>query len=385
VFFPDPGPLFVPHPEVFDIANYSVNDTVGYASIAGSAQSPLGVGMNSANSQQTDDIAAIQVESGVTLYLANASVNGSFNNSHSLYALYVSAGATLVLGQDRTAAITGTVTIGNALGAAATDGKQGIFCASDQVASGCTITDAALNGQSGVVIQGQENGDIIAEDFSSITLLSNPVIGVPPSAVGFNNCPQKNDAINGAAVWLDGQASLIFNNGVVQCIGGTGFLLQPSPSGNGDPTLGINKAVIQNTEIGISGQAGTATVSNTTINYNVIGVEQGQAKGKNGSVNLSGGGNTVICSSNVESSQSYAFPGIDVYNASTAHLNANNVAWDTKTPDYFDCDATFSCTCNNIAGCTTTAGSDDMDAVEDSTSKGGITATNATQSASGCN
>jgi hypothetical protein len=234
------------------------------------------------------------------------------------------------------------------------------------------------------VIQGQENGDLVAADFSSITLTSNPVIGVPPSAVGFNNCPQKKDAINGAAVWLDGQASLTFNNGVVQCIGGTGFLLQQSPSGNGNPTLSIHNGVIQNTEVGISGQAGTATVTSTTVNYNVIGVEQMRVKGKNGSINLSGGGDTVVCSSNVESSQSYAFPGIDVYNASTAPLNASNVVWDTANPDYFDCDGNFSCTCN-LSTCATSAGSDDMDAVEDSSSQGGITTANATQSTSGCN
>jgi hypothetical protein len=49
------------------------------------------------------------------------------------------------------------------------------------------------------------------------------------------------------------------------------------------------------------------------------------------------------------------------------------------------CDTAFaSCSCN-IAVCSTTAGSDDMDAVEDSTNLGGITATGNTQSATACN
>jgi hypothetical protein len=127
---------------------------------------------------------------------------------------------------------------------------------------------------------------------------------------------------------------MTFRNGVVQCTHGTGFQLMPSPFGNGGPTFTLDNSTIQNTEVGILSRSGTTTVTKTKIEYNVIGVEQAQdVNGNNGSVDLSGGGNTVICSSNTESSQSYAFPGIDVYNLSTAELNASNVTWDTGSPD----------------------------------------------------
>jgi hypothetical protein len=384
VFFLDPmGSGGAHNPETFDVGPCSASDTVGYASIVGSATSPVGVGMDSANTQQTDDVATIAVETGTTLYIANAGVNGSVDNPDSSEAFLVAAGGALVLGRDQPNLVTGTVTIGNALGAEATDGKRGIVCATDGVGSGCTIQDATLVGQSSVVIQGQETLDLDAEDFASISLTSSPVIGVPPSAIGFNNCPQKRDAIGSQAVLLNGLAAVTFNNGTVQCLGGTGFLLQASA--NGAPTLSLDSSIIQNTELGIAATAGTATVTNTTLNYNVIGVEQSQdSSGNNGSIDLSGGGNTVICSSNQETSLGTVSPGIDVYNTSTANLNASNVAWDTASPDYFDCDVNFSCTCN-LTSCTTAAGADDMDAVEDSTALGGITTTGASQSPSGCN
>jgi len=385
VFFVEPLPSSNPL-EIFDIvAAYSANDTVGYASIVGSAQSPVSVGMDSANNQ-TDSDAAIRVEPGATLYLANASVNSAADGHVSFTALDVSAGATLVLGQDQSGGVTGTVTIGNALGVEATDGNIGILCESDYVISGCTIQDAALTGQSSVVIQGQRGQAIQAQDFSTISLSSNPVIGVPPNGVGFDECPQKNDGVLNPEVSIQGPTTMTFRNGVVQCLHGTGFLLQRSPFGNGMPALNLDNCVIQNTELGIRDEAGTATVTNTTIQYNVIGLEQAQdVAGNNGAVDLSGGGNTIICSSNAETSQGYKLPGIDVYNTSTADLNASNVAWDTATPDYFDCDSSFACTCNLIFGCTTKEGSDDMDAVEDSTNLGGITTTGATQKKGGCN
>src|SRR5262249_41281644 len=134
--------------EIFDIAQYSTNDTVGYASIVGAAGSQVGIGMDSSGDQSIDG-AAIQVEQNQTLYIANASVNGSANNSTT--AIVVAAGATLTLGQDQLAGNTGTVNIGNALNNVATDGFDGINCQSDFMSLGCTINDATLGGPSSVV------------------------------------------------------------------------------------------------------------------------------------------------------------------------------------------------------------------------------------------
>ncbi len=79
----------------------------------------------------------------------------------------MAGGASLVLGQDKSAGVTGTVTIGNALDNQETDGWNGIVCGvARNGISGCTITDATLKaGVSSVVIEGQQNVDIDAEDY----------------------------------------------------------------------------------------------------------------------------------------------------------------------------------------------------------------------------
>ena len=368
---------------IFDITNYSTSDTLGYASIVGTAKSPVGVGMDSSGNQ-LNDVAALAVEASNTLYLANASVNGSIDNPGSKEAILVQAGATLMLGQDQSGGVTGTVFIGNALGQDKTNGSQGIVCGTDGVNLGCTIEDAPLVGQSSVVIEGQEDLDIDAEDFASISLTSSPVIGVPPKAAGFNNCPTKNDGIFGQGMLLNGMVSFTFNNGTVQCIGGRGFDLKATS--NGTPTLSIDQTLIQNTDVGLYGGAGSTTLTNATFSFNYNGVQQAQdSNGKDATVDLSGGGNTVVCDSNAESSKSNSAPGIAVYNTSASPLNASNVAWDTSAPDYFACDPAFTgCTCN-ISSCTVSPGSDGMDAVEDSGNLAGVTTASNTLSSITCN
>jgi hypothetical protein len=394
-----PGVFFLDSNIVADVAIFDVDS--GNASIVGSATNVVGVGMNSDDSLQTDAVSTIQVEADNTLYLANASVNGSYSvngNFDSLAAIGLQSNASLVLGQDQSAGVTGTVQIGNALGQQSTDGWVGIVCNSDVANSlGCTVTDAILTGQSSVILQGQEGADILAYDFSSITLASSPVIGVPPAAAGFNMCPSKPDgqSLNGyAAVLVSGMSSVTIKNATVQCIAGTAFLQEASTNGTaGVPTLTIERTVIQNADVGIHASAGTTTVTKSTLNYNFIGVWQDTDFPYAVAIDLSGGGDTVICSSNVESSQKSTFPGIDVYNTNAANLKADNVAWDTAGPDYFQCDNAFaSCACNN-ASCTTAAGGDDMDAVQGTTVLpdggigvlGSITTTGNTQSPNGCN
>ena len=397
-----PGVFFLDANILAGVAIFDVD--AGNASIVGSAKSPVGVGMNSDDSVQTDAISTIQVEANNTLYIANASVNGSFsvgNNFDSLAAIGLEGNASLVLGQDQSAGVTGTVQIGNALGVEATDGWAGIVCYPDYGNSlGCTVTDAVLAaGQSSVIIQGQEDADIFASDFSNISLSSSPVIGVPPTAAGFGMCPFKPDgqSANGnAAVWVQGKGSVSLQSATVQCISGLAISAQVPffSMGNGVPTVTIDRTVIQNTDTGIYAAAGTTTVTNSTLNYNFIGVWQDTDFNADAvAIDLSGGSNTVICSSNVESSQQSTFPGIDVYNTNTANLKADNVAWDTAGPDYFQCDNGFaSCACNN-ASCTTTAGGDDMDAVQGTTGLpdggigvlGSITTTGNTQATNGCN
>jgi hypothetical protein len=368
--------------DLLRVAHYSKNDTVGYASLVGAPGNPVGIGMNAASTLQTADQSAIAVSLGSTLYVANASVNGNATDFTS-GAILVGGGATLWLGQDRSGSIIGTVAIGNALGRTTTDGTVGIRCAYDPIHdAGCTIRDATMAaGQSSVVIQGQELGDIMAEDLADIFLTSSPVIGIRPTATGFGNCPSKKDY----GVWLVGPSTVTLRNATLQCITHVGLGLRASQLLSGVPSLIIDGALIQNTDLGIYASAGTARVSSSTIRYNVVGVEQATDGVNNGTLDLSGGGNSVICSSGSEDSLGSGGTGIDVLNISTANLNASNVAWDTANadagPDYFKCDPSLTvCSCL-LGSCTTGAGHDDMDAV---TIDAGITRSGAKQSPGGC-
>jgi hypothetical protein len=387
VYFLDPNDPFGTGVAIFDVKNYSTNDQVGYASIVGTALDPVHVGFNAAG-VQTIEQSTIQVETGNTLFIANASVNGNARLGTGTYAFYV-AGGTLTFGGDHSGVKLGTVYIGNALGQSSIDGSRGIYCI------GCTINDVSPGpGLSSVVIQGQEYSDIQAQDTCplkscghlsvSITLTANPIIGVPPSRVGFTNCPAKQDGYGIAAV---GQAEITFKNGTIQCLANAGVYLRESYApvvDGGTPIVSIDNTIIQNTDIGIWATAGTATVTNTTINYNFYGVSQGTDGMNTGTIDLSGGGNTVACSSHKESSTGATFEGIDVYNSSALPLNASNVAWDTTSPDYFSCDSNSStATCRCLAAsCRANAPFDGMNAV---TTEGGITMTGYTQSPNHCN
>ncbi len=351
-----PGVSFAPRNsvEVFsiDATPFSTNDTALYASIVGSATRPVGIIASYFN-----DGIGVSVSARNTLYIANATVDGTPDSS--AIAVYGS----LRLGQDQSSITTGTVIIGEF-----TAGNFGIYC-QGAVGSPATIQDAALVGQSSVTIRNQASIDLYAVDYCDISLTSNPVIGMAaPCAV-----------LESTGIYLAGAATGVFDNATLQCIGNLGIDLDPSPAGV--PEVTIDNAVIRNVEFGIAATAGTVTVTRSTIINSLIGVwQQDSSPGVSGSIDLSGGGNTVVCSSALHDYLQTGWPGIDVYNESSVALNASNVAWDTGGPDYFACDSAFaSCTCN-LGSCTVDAGGDGMDAVEDSTALGGITTTGNTLS-----
>ncbi len=372
VYFDDPASPG--NGEIFDVANFSANDSVGYASIAGTNQAnQVWIGMDSLGTSPPTS-SAIQVENNNILYIANATVNGSA--AAQTTAITLVGGATMALGSDESSLITGTVNIG---GAGLTDGWTGLACITAN-GQGCQIVDVQL-AASTIVIQGQEYADIDAEDFASITLTSTPTIGVQPNG-GFSSCPSKADASssNGQAVLLHGQATLSFSNGTVQCVSGEGFTL--TANGGNVPSLTVTNSTIQNTEAGIHAMAGTASVSSSIIEFNYVGAEQDTDGTHIGTVDLSGGAaggmNNVVCSSNVESifasPTSTLDPGVSVLNTTTSNMAADNVDWDTVGPDLFSCDATrTTCTCA-INACTNGAGIDGMDAVYESTGSVTVTA-----------
>jgi hypothetical protein len=373
---------------IFDVTSFT-SDTLHYASIVGSAKSPVGVGMDSTNAFQTADVSAIAIEKGQTLYIANATVNGSATITSNAQAMLVQAGATLTLGQDQAAGVTGTVHIGNNLGKAATDGFQGIVCGTDSVSLGCTINDATLSGQNSVVIQGQELFDLYVQDYGSVTLSSAPIFGVPPKAAGFGNCPAKQDGVAGTpgiAILVAGPDQVSLKNATIQCVTGIGIGMETSQTNLGNnPTVTVDSSIIQNTDFAVYAIAGSATITKSTIAFNALGVRQDSDGIGVATIDLSGGGNAVICSSSNEYSAGAANApneGIDVLNTTDAGLAADNVAWDTSAPDYFSCsDATSTATCScKAASCSATAPFDDEDAVQLSTSTGSISQTGATQS-----
>jgi hypothetical protein len=387
-------------PEIFDIKGYSPNDTVGYASLTGSAigLNQVSIGMDSLGSQSSD-ASAIEVEAGNTLFIANAIVNGSAKNKTA--AITVNAGGALALAEDQSGVVTGTVTIGNSKASAATDGYNGLVCLSAN-GLGCTISDVTPEGvATSVVIEGQEGVDIDAEDNAIVALSSSPVIGLAPSAAGFKTCPAKPDSSSAQseAILLNGSAQMTFSNGTVQCISGGGFVLQAADNLKSVPTLSLVGSTIQNTEVALLATAGSATIKNSTIQYNYNGVQQGTDEMNIATIDLSGGGvgtNTVVCSNSAESVHGMGgpagTPGVSVLNTTSNGLDADNVEWDTDNaaspppsdPDLFNCNAALTtCTCEDAdMSCTSAGGVDGMDAVYVST--GAITQAGAGLSNADC-
>jgi hypothetical protein len=363
VYFYDPAttPSGPANTAVIDVTFYSANDVTGGASLQGigffaADWSYLHVGMSSDGTKQTTDTSAILVENGTTLLAQGVMVNGSITNATNQQAILLTGGATLTAGG---------LVVGNYLGKTATNGGRGIVC------PGCTINDRLASGTSALVIAGQELIDLDLEDSANVNSRNGLVVGgqlySSVGRTGFGACAIKLDATSarGAteAVRINGNATVSIKFLTAQCIGSAAVRITANDAGT--PNVTLDRADIENTDVGIYASAGTVTVTNSLIRYNHIGVQQASDGTNNGSIDLSGGGNTVVCSNSSESCQDGGTipPGVDVLNASTAQLNASNVFWDTATPDYFTCDATLtSCSCNH-SSCSTAPGSNDMDAV----------------------
>ena len=232
------------------------------------------------------------------------------------------------------------------------------------------------------MIQGQEDSDIQVFDFSTITLTSAPVIGTPPTATGVGNCVAKPDGEYWRTVILNGFNSMTFNNGTIQCTGG--IAIEVDADSFGGSTLSINNTLFQNNVTGIYAPGGTTTITNSTFKFNFMAIQ----RDSQGTVDLSGGGNTVVCSSSLEDTTGSGNEGVGVYNTSVVNLAADNVAWDTSGPDYFGCSGlspTDTCLCA-IASCSATAPFNGMDAVTNNgILNSTITTTNNTLSTISCN
>ena len=387
----------------FEVGSVSFNDHVGYASIVGAPGATT-----YQNGDGSPDLSAfiflywptrlthIQVESGNTLYLAGALIDGEGAPQPVLPILGsgidVAAGGTVVLGADETGAVSGTTWItGVGTGIDCEGGLEGDV--------GCSLSDTPIDGGGhSLVINERFNSEevqqvgIAAGDNTSISLASAPIIGTFLSIGTFHWDAGYEDWLEDESLYdkssltqgvvLSGKTSMTFANGVVKSILNQGFYLEASDQGV--PRLNVSNSIIRDTGLGIYASAGIVTVSNSIISYNGGGVEQDTDGVNVGTIDLSGGAaggtNVVACSNRIEGPAGVT--GVSVLNTTSQVLNASNVAWDTSSPDLFQCDAQVAtCSCE-ISSCEARAGGDSMDAVYESA--GTVTTTGNTVSNLDC-
>jgi hypothetical protein len=307
---------------VFEISAVSPSDNVGYVIIAGIATSPVVV-------QGELSTQVVFLDAGSSLYIANALLD----DTRAGEAIHIEPASHLMLAQDRSGKVLGTVTIwGDA-------GSVGIFCeAPADGGEGCTISDAPLVGQSSLVLLSQDN-DIQAVN-GNISLTSAPILGVNPGKLGFGMCP----SFEGWGIRVAG-GTLTLAHGTIQCVVSDGLDIGDELVSLAPTTVTLSDTTIQNVNgTGIHAYAGTTTVSSSTIRFNAIGVIQdGDAV-----VDLSGGPlggvNTVACNLSVTT----PLVGYSVLNLTATELDARNVAWDTPGPDVWFCPpGTIYCQCES--------------------------------------
>jgi hypothetical protein len=362
-----PGVYF----EAIEISTSPNDGGLDYASIVGTSANPVVIGISTTGEMPSSG-ASLAVKHGNTLYIANARLYSSVPNQTN--ALLVAGGASLDLGQDQSGGVTGTVYVGDP----AIQSYSGILCSFD-TASNCTISDAPLQGMSSVVIQNLKgyslyvDAEHVGGTPAAISLTSAPILGEPPSSIGFGKCSVKS----GSGIALYGNAQMTLTNGTLQCLEGTALSLDGFYDAG--PSVTMSHTTIQNATFGVIASTGNLTISSSNIRFNYVGVWQNNVGNSNAHVDLSGGAlgesNTVICtnSAEAETGLQLTFPAIAVLNMTSATLNASNVSWDTPGPDQFICGPTGTMCACEIAVCDNPGGVDGMDAVNMST--GAITTT----------
>jgi hypothetical protein len=346
----------------------------------------------------TTDPLSITVEGGQTLDLLNAQVweapNTQIHCANFPWcgtAIEVQKTATLNVGSDATGRV-GTVYLGGTLPTGNTPNFNKFTHPARGILCNGTITDSPTGAIPSLNSQYQ-NLSIDAEDGCALTLNNDPIFGAP-SSVGFTN------AGNGCASILDDtgilangdSATVTVSGGTFSCMNSYGIAVTNSavsltpavvtvqPDSAGNPTT------IENCELaGVFASAGSTYLIGAIVQYNFVGVdiETDSSVGTNpdgvwlndGKGTAPASNTTVTCNSNQETGDTV--PGIDVYNNSTAKVNADYVNWDQwydpnggaggTTTDVFYCDDSLTCTCevfdsSATAVCVNTT-NDDLDLV----------------------
>jgi hypothetical protein len=372
---------------------------IGGASAKAAERVVIGVD-SSAN--LTSDPISINVEAGQTLDILNAQVWEAPNTFEIMCkgglpwcgtAIDVQKTATLNVGFDANGN-SGTVYLGGTLPNGNTPNFGG-FPALKHPSRGILCNGTIVDSQTGAnpsLVSQYQGLSIDAEDACSVTLANDPTFGAA-SIGGFTNagngCAQ---VLDGTAIVANGDSATVTLSGAtISCMNGDGIdvtntatsvtaaVVTVQADGQGNPTK------IENCETtGVFATAGSTYLIGAVIQYNLIGIDMetdstastnpdgvwlNDGTGTATSVNTS-----VTCNSNQETGFG---TGIDVYNNSTATVNADYVNWDQwydpnggstgTTTDIFYCDDTLTCTCevldsSSTAVCVNTTG-DDLDLV----------------------
>ncbi len=358
-----PGIFFTPAAPVngaaavdaFDVYAYKGGDT-GAVTIEGTSTDYMFIGFDSKQKNLTGTAVAVNSapanDTAVPLTLNKVWLNGQTE------ALNLGAGATVSLGPSKVIVGSGANTA-SPLTAVSSPGS-GINC-KGAAGSLATLLDVDAGGSSVLDVDQMDTGhlagtytvsDIYLYDYCNITLSQSPVIGLPPP------CPTNaaGTKVDGEGILDLGGSTLSLTGATVQCMYNHGIDLGETVAGatfSGTPTVKLDKTLIQYT-----GQTGLKVVTGSVgpvTNSTLYHCRFGAVIDGTGAMDLSGGGNIMACCTNQEPGAFGAAnaAGINVWNDSTNNgsIDASNVAWDNKPPDYWTCTDGAGATTSNSCTC----------------------------------
>jgi len=316
LYFSYPPPVAL-DASVLHIAPFG-SETTTSAVVEGSATQPITVGADSKGATSAAG-AAIKVDSPMTLFLLNASIqNADCCSSGPFYSIEitgiaVSGGATLTLGTDGNGG-SGVVLIGSADNGA--QGEPGIYCAGTDSQHLAVVNDQGSQALRSVQFRDEVEG-IDAEDYCSVDLSINPLFGEELKADG--TCPYVAPIMTG--LWIYGNASLNLSNATFQCIGR-----------------------------GVFARAGTLALTNSVVEQTYSGLQM-----QNAALDLSGGGNTMVC--NLDPHPTASTPGYGVSLSAAGSVNLEGTIWNhwdaiAGHTEIWTCDPQYvNCTCSGASTC----------------------------------
>jgi hypothetical protein len=410
--------------EIFDVALQTGEAAANPVVIGGASSKAANltvIGVDSSGNLTSDDI-SVHVESGETLDLLNTQVlekpKGGLLclNAWCGVAVQVEKTATLNVSLDNSGN-SGTVYLGGMLPngtAPIYPGGKGKPPSVPQAGILCNGTVTDQGGATPSLVSQWRAVSIDAEDNCTVTLNNDPTFGTATMG-GFNGCGK---ILDDTGILANGSgATVTLSGATISCINGDGIDVTNTNNGPNPAVVTVqadsagNPSVIENCETaGIYAGAGSTYVIGSKIWYNFTGIDmETDPAGTNpdgvwindGTGNAPTTNSTVVCNSNQEGG--FGGTGIDVYNNSTANVNADYVNWDQwydpnggatgTTTDIFYCDDSFTCTCqvfdsSATAVCVNTT-SDDLDLVmgtggSGTTPSGTYSANNGASAGNGC-